>query len=194
MKKIFFISFALIFFVFSVSLKLRNARGDIYMRMDRNGVVHFSNAPVSTNYRFFMKTERSNPVPLSGVPYHKIIEKASRKFGVNSKLVAAVIKVESNFNKNAVSGKGAEGLMQIIPGTQNLLDISNPFDPAQNIYGGTKYLGGLISRYKGNLPLALAAYNAGSDAVSEYGGIPPYAETKEYVKKVLYYYKNNKEK
>ncbi|MFN3568427.1 MAG: lytic transglycosylase domain-containing protein, partial [Caldimicrobium sp.] len=98
-----------------------------------------------------------------------------------------------NFNPKAVSPKGAMGIMQIIPSTAKLVGLSNPFDPVENIYGGAKYLKWLLDEFK-DLKLSLAAYNAGPEAVKQYGGIPPYPETQNYVQNVLYYYNLYKNK
>jgi len=113
---------------------------------------------------------------------NSLIEKVSLRNHVNPDLVKAVVKVESNGNKNAVSSKGAIGLMQLMPGTAKLLGV-NPNDPEQNLEGGIRYLKDLAKQF-GNLNEALAAYNAGPGAVKKYKGIPPYAETQEYVKKI----------
>ncbi len=172
-------------------VNMKPALADIYMRVGKNGTVYFSNVPVSNNYRLYMKTrQRSNNFKrYNNVLYRKIILKASNKYKVSSRLIEAVIKAESGFNDEAVSDKGAEGLMQLMPGTQRQLNVLKPFNPSQNIYGGTEYLKSLIVRYNGDLPLALAAYNAGSKAVKKYGGIPPYSETRDYVNEVMKYYR-----
>ncbi len=169
-----------------------NAAADIYMRIGKNGTVHFSNVPVSNGYTLYMHTENNKISHFNNyehILYKKIIIKASKKYNVSPELVEAVIKAESGFEKDAVSDKGAEGLMQLMPQTQRMFDVTDPFNPSQNIYGGTKYLKSLIVKYRGNLPLALAAYNAGSKAVNKYDGIPPYNETQNYVKEVIGYYK-----
>lgn len=172
-------------------VNIKPALADIYMRVGKNGTVYFSNVPVSNNYRLYMKTRQhpNNFKRYNNVLYRKIILKASNKYKVSSRLIEAVIKAESGFNDDAVSDKGAEGLMQLMPGTQRQLNVLKPFNPSQNIYGGTKYLKSLIVRYNGDLPLALAAYNAGSKAVKKYGGIPPYSETRGYVNEVMKYYR-----
>lgn len=117
-----------------------------------------------------------------------IIEKIAEKHSVDSTLVKAIIRVESNFNPVAVSPKGAQGLMQLMPGTAARFNVDNVFDPADNIEGGVKYLKFLTERYGNRFDLILAAYNAGEEAVEKHGGIPPYRETIGYVLKVLRLY------
>ncbi len=121
-----------------------------------------------------------------------LIFNESSKKGLDPHLVKAIIKAESNFNPNAESPKGAMGLMQLMPGTADLLGVENPFNPKQNIKGGTDYLKDLLRVFK-DKDLAIAAYNAGPGAVKKHGGIPPYSETQNYVKKVNEYYDNFKE-
>jgi soluble lytic murein transglycosylase-like protein len=113
---------------------------------------------------------------------------ASATYGVDEKLLKAVAKAESNFNPSAVSSAGAIGIMQLMPSTAAGLGVSDSFDARENILGGAKYLSQLLNKYNGDTSLALAAYNAGSARVDEYGGIPPFTETQNYVKKVLAYY------
>jgi len=123
--------------------------------------------------------------PALGAPFADLIHASAQKHGVDEKLIVRVIAAESNFNPKAVSRKRAQGLMQLIPETAAKFSVADVFDPAQNIEAGTRYLQELLERYGGNLTLALAAYNAGPDAVERYGGVPPFPETRNYVKSIL---------
>jgi Transglycosylase SLT domain len=127
---------------------------------------------------------RPTVAPLPDGPYAKLIHAAARKHGVDENLIHRIILVESNFNPKAVSAKSALGLMQLLPKTAAQYSVRNVFDPAQNIDGGTHYMKDLLARYHGDLSLALAAYNAGPQMVQRYAGIPPFPETKNYVRRV----------
>jgi soluble lytic murein transglycosylase-like protein len=116
------------------------------------------------------------------------IDAAAARHNVDPSLVRSVVKVESNFNPNAVSRKGAMGLMQLMPSTARSLNVSNPFDPAQNVDAGVRHLRKLLDSYGGNVPLSLAAYNAGSGAVARSAGIPHYRETQDYVRRITNLY------
>ncbi|MGH7929930.1 MAG: lytic transglycosylase domain-containing protein, partial [Candidatus Binatia bacterium] len=120
--------------------------------------------------------------------YDEVIRSISDRHSIDADLVRAVIKAESDFDSNARSRKGAMGLMQLMPDTARLYNVLNAFDPVDNVEGGVRHLRMLLERYQGDLRLSLAAYNAGSGAVEKYGGIPPFAETREYVRRVLRFY------
>jgi soluble lytic murein transglycosylase-like protein len=127
------------------------------------------------------------PDPLPGAdstPFDTFIEEASALYGVSEELVRAVIQTESGFNPHAVSRVGARGLMQLMPRTSRALGIKDPMDPRQNIFGGVKYLSQLLDKYNGNVALALASYNAGPGNVAKHRGIPPFKETRGYVRKI----------
>jgi len=180
------------------------ALADIYMFKDEKGVVHFTNIPANDKrYRLVRKeATTSENTRAAGMPqfvlptaelirrYSPIIETAARNHGVEIALVHAVITAESGYNPSAVSRAGARGLMQLMPGTAERFGVQNIMDPTQNIHGGVKYLSQLIAMFNGDKALAVAAYNAGENAVIRAGNkVPPYAETQHYVPKVLGLYR-----
>ena len=122
-----------------------------------------------------------------------LVENLSARYGMDKSLINAIIQQESGFNPNAVSRSGAKGLMQLMPGTAQQLGVTNPHDPVQNLDGGIRYIKGLMEQFNGNIPLALAAYNAGPGAVTKYKGIPPYQETQNYVRNILAMYLRSKQ-
>jgi soluble lytic murein transglycosylase len=165
---------------------------DIYMYVDHNGVVHFTNAPTTSeaDYRLYIKEKKVFSSQIySPKSFDSQIRKASELYGVAYPLLKAIIKAESDFNPRAVSRKGALGLMQLMPENVRAMDIRDPFDPTENILGGTRYFREMLDRFDGQLPLSLAAYNAGPTAVERYNNsIPPYKETEAYVERVLKFY------
>jgi len=165
---------------------------DIYVYADKEGVLHFTNVPTSSkssNYKVYIKETPNRPLESNITDlYDHVISEASHTHGVSFSLLKALIKTESDFNPRAVSSAGARGLMQLMPENIKTLKIKNPFDPRENIMGGTQYLKQLIDRFNGKLPLALAAYNAGPGVVEKYHRVPPFKETENFVKQVMKYY------
>jgi soluble lytic murein transglycosylase len=172
-----------------IGLLLLPAAGlaDVYMYRDQDGVINFTNVPTHGGYRRVIR-EGGNASSSISRDYDEVIRSASDRHNIDADLVRAVIKAESDFNSNARSSKGAMGLMQLMPDTARLHNVLNAFDPADNIEGGVRHLRMLLERFQGDLRLSLAAYNAGSGAVEKFGGIPPYVETREYVRRVLRFY------
>jgi soluble lytic murein transglycosylase-like protein len=125
------------------------------------------------------------PTGSGQVDFERLVAAAAQRHGLDPALVMAVVGVESGFEPQAVSPKGAQGLMQLMPGTASEMGVLDPYDPAANLDGGSRYLSSLVARYEGDLTKALAAYNAGTGAVARHRGVPPYAETRSYVRKVL---------
>jgi len=175
-----------------------SASPPIYKYVDADGVSHFTDKPDSRRYQLFDLTPKGltrsgdnyDPGLLArAAQYDAIIEAEAKSAGVEPNLLRAVIVVESGFNSRAVSKRGAVGLMQLMPATAARFGVSNRYDPRQNVRGGALYLGLLINRFRQNVRLALAAFNAGEDAVDRSSGqIPPFVETLEYVPKVLKIY------
>jgi soluble lytic murein transglycosylase-like protein len=169
------------------------AHADIYKYVDKEGVLHLTNVPSDHNAKYVMIMKEKRILFHASIDVNKyddIITKTADKFKLDSALIKAVIKAESNFNHRAVSPVGAQGLMQLMPKTASSLNVEDSFHPEKNIEGGARYLRYLLNNYKGDLTLALAAYNAGERAVAKYNyNVPPYRETQNYVKRVLSFYR-----
>ncbi len=193
-------TFALIIFGIVVVLRSTAVLADVYAFTDLDGITYFSNVPVDARYKIVISSARDpagskstlNPRMLQkSASFDPIIERAAAQSDVAANLLRAVIVVESGFDENAESPKGAQGLMQLMPLTAQHYGADDAFDPTQNIHAGARYLRDLIDRYEDDLELVLAAYNAGEDAVERHGRqIPPFKETRRYVPKVLKVYKN----
>lgn len=188
----------------AVSALAQPALADIYMFKDEKGVVHFTNIPSNDKRYRLVRKEETTPAATraAGMPqvllpreevirrFAPLIESASRTHGVDVALVHAVISAESGYNPMAVSKAGARGIMQLMPDTASRFGVRDIMDPVENIQGGVKYLRELMTLFNGNMELAVAAYNAGENAVIRHGHrIPPYAETIHYVPKVLGFYR-----
>lgn len=163
-------------------------QADIYRYVDKSGALCFTDEP-REGYYLYMGAERASSVYAAQTDYDVWIREAAKKYDVAVALIKAMIRVESSFNHRAISPAGAKGLMQVMPHNFAELGIRDPFDPYQNIMGGVRYFRKMLDQYNGDLHLALAAYNAGPNAVDQYGRrVPPYAETVDYVRKVMKYY------
>ena len=164
---------------------------EIFRYVDRNGVWHFTNRKTDSRYRLYVRSSnRTSSEYLA--EYGGIVKSASDRFGVDIHFIKAIIKAESGFDQEAVSKKGAKGLMQLMPGTASDMEVLDPHDPEENIVGGTRYFSLLLKRFKNNKTLALAAYNAGPETVENYNGIPPFPETQAFVERVMRYYRSYK--
>jgi soluble lytic murein transglycosylase len=184
-------------------------QAEMYSYVDANGVLHFTNVPSDPKYMPVVREQRSatraqtrggrrlipdiNPLWAGdSEAFDEMIHLAARRYKIDPHLVKSVIRAESNFNYLAVSRKGAVGLMQLMPNTADDMDVLDPFDPKENIYGGTRYLQKMLGLFNGNVRLALAAYNAGPNKVAELGRVPAYKETENYVRKVQLFYQEYK--
>ncbi len=166
------------------------ARADVYVYKDKNGVLTFTNTPNHSGYRRVLRENRADAPggAIAGASYDDLIQTASGRYNLDAELIRAVIKAESDFNARARSQKGAMGLMQLMPETARLHSVADAYDPGENVEAGARHLRMLLDRYQGDMELSLAAYNAGSAAVEKYRGIPPFSETREYVRRVLRFY------
>ena len=167
------------------------ASADIYHHVNEQGIKVFSDRPSHPASEVYMRERGSFRLASKGsyYPYRDLVVEACSMYKMDEALVRAVMEAESDYNRYAVSGAGARGLMQLMPGTAAVLGVQNTWDPRQNIQAGTRYLKTLLKRFSGNIELSLAAYNAGANAVVRYGSIPPYPQTQHYVKKVMRLYR-----
>jgi soluble lytic murein transglycosylase-like protein len=174
----------------------------IYRYVDENGVIHFTNCPRDPKFKLYIRESKedvgdeNNSSSVSYIKdsnqYDSLISEFSRKYQVDFALIKAIMRAESGFNPFAVSRKGAKGLMQLMPETAQRVNVSNIFNPRENIEGGVRHFKYLLSLFDNDLRLSLAAYNAGENVVAELRSIPPYRETLDYVKKVLSFYQSYK--
>ncbi|MBI3593126.1 MAG: lytic transglycosylase domain-containing protein [Nitrospirae bacterium] len=171
-------------------------QADIYQYTSDDGVIFFTNTHPGANAKLVVRegkssrrhAKKSNRVYVNREVFHNVAEEKAKQHNIDPRLVKAVIRAESNWNPDAVSPKGALGLMQLMPATASVMGVGNPFDPAENIDGGIRYLKYLLEKFNGNLTLALAAYNAGPRMVEKNGVVPSIPETVAYVKRVMAYY------
>jgi soluble lytic murein transglycosylase-like protein len=174
----------------------------IYRYEDERGVIHFTNCPRDPNFKLYIREskedvgEEERPLSIQSKidfnHYDSLISEFSKKYRVDFALIKAMIHAESGFNPLAISRKGAKGLMQLMPETAVRMNVSNIFNPRENIEGGVRYFKYLLFLFNDDLRLSLAAYNAGENIVSELRSIPPYRETVDYVRRVLNYYQSYK--
>lgn len=176
-------------------------QAEIYKFTDKDGMVHYTNIKPANQQNvktFSFPCYVSDPkcqqldwerIPLNRQAFSTIIQASAEVFAIDEALIRAIIHAESAYQPEAISPQGAQGLMQLMPATQKELQVENVFDPVNNIEGGTRYLAGLMKEFDQNIELAAAAYNAGPGAVRKYGGIPPYKETREYVRRVKILYR-----
>jgi soluble lytic murein transglycosylase-like protein len=187
--------------IFASLIGIQSASAEMYKFTDKDGIVHYTNVrPVGQKNvkTFSFPCYASDPkcnqldwenIPLNRLAYDDEIRTAAQVFTVDDSLIRAIIHAESAYHPEALSPRGAQGLMQLMPATQKELQVVDVFDPLSNIEGGTLYLSRLLNQFDQNVELAAAAYNAGPGAVREYGGIPPYKETREYVRRVKILYR-----
>lgn len=170
-------------------LLLTDLHADVYQYVDASGTIALTNVPSDLRYRRIELDSARLRASLPERELAPVIARHSRRHQLHPALIRAVIKAESDFDPHAISRAGAIGLMQLMPQTAVRLDVRDLYDPDDNVGGGTKYLRQLLDRFHGNLPLALAAYNAGENVVDRYQSLPPIDETRQYVRKVLRYYR-----
>jgi len=174
-----------------------NSSAGIYRYVDDNGVIHFTNCPRDPKFKLYIReshddvgNENTGFYVKDSAQYDSLITEFSKKYQVDFALIKAIIRAESGFNPFAVSRKGAKGLMQLMPETASRMNVSNVFNPRENIEGGVRHFKNLLSLFDNDIRLSLAAYNAGENLVADLRSIPPYRETVDYIRKVLSYYQS----
>jgi soluble lytic murein transglycosylase-like protein len=190
-----FISLSII--LFCLFFFAMNSSAGIYRYVDENGVIHFTNCPRDPKFKLYIResnedvgNENAGFYVKDSAQYDALISEFSKKYQVDFALIKAMIRAESGFNPLAVSRKGAKGLMQLMPETAYRMNVSNVFNPRENIEGGVRHFKNLLSLFDNDVRLSLAAYNAGENLVTELRSIPPYRETVDYVRRVLSYYQS----
>jgi soluble lytic murein transglycosylase len=173
----------------SLTLSVPTTTAEIYQYIGQDGSISLTNVPSDSRYQKIEIESSRFHTTLSEQELEPLILRHSSQHRLHPALIRAIIKAESDFDPRAVSRAGAIGLMQLMPQTAVRLDVRDMYDPDDNVGGGTKHLRQLLDRFHGNLPLALAAYNAGENAVDRYQALPPFDETRQYVRKVLRYYR-----
>ena len=182
-------------FILSFLLWPAVSGADIFRYVDGDGVIHYSNTQPDRKFTLYLReAPKAAPrAPASSLPgaswMNGYVDRFSRANDLPPALVRAIIKAESNWQRDAVSRKGAKGVMQLMPFTSKRLRVDDPFDPIENIEGGIMYIKELLVAFEGNLTNTVAAYNAGPAAVRKYGGVPPYQETRLYVRRVMELYR-----
>ncbi len=182
-------------FILSFLLWPAVSGADIFRYVDGEGVIHYSNTQPDEKFTLYLREgpKAAPPAQASSLPAETwmtgYVDQVSRANDLPPALVHAIIKAESNGQRKAVSRKGAKGMMQLMPFTSKRLRVADPFDPIENIEGGVRYIKELLVSFEGNLTNAVAAYNAGPAAVRRYGGVPPYQETRQYVRRVMDLYR-----
>lgn len=184
-KREFLLSYFLTFLLVTCCLLLVTcpAWADLYSYIDEQGRIHLTDRPDDPRYKVIIKTQDKED------NFNAFIAQFAKKYNLDPPLIKAIIKVESDFEVAALSRKGAQGLMQLMPQTATYLGVKDVWNPYHNIEGGVKYLRKMLDKFSNNLSLALAAYNAGPNKVKQYGRIPPYPETQRFVRKVIKYYR-----
>ena len=195
------INFIAVLLILGSVLSPIESKGDMFICSDGQGGTQFTNAPTGQDCKVFSSGQKFSGNTRramffsggrSASTYDRYIQRIGSMYNVDPYLIKAVIRTESDFNHRAVSKKGAQGLMQLMPGTAEDLQVDNPFNPGENIDGGVRYLRSLLDTFDNNLVLSLAAYNAGPGLVKRTGGVPNIPETLDYVRKVLAHYRSYK--